>query len=99
MPRRRPAGKGQQMAHKQPIRIAAKLYAVRDYAKRALGDKYHARMEEGGKLLTGIAEAKKCGVMEVAINASQSAARKGDMNAVAFILAAGVGLLEPSAGV
>jgi len=84
------------MTHEQPIRIAAKLYAVRDYAKRALGDKYHARMEEGGKLLTGIAEAKKCGVMEVAINASQSAARKGDINTVVFILAAAVELLEPS---
>ena len=84
------------MKHEQPIRIAAKLYEVRDHAKRALGDKYRARMKEGGKLLTGIAEAKKCGVMDVALNVSQSAARKGDMNAVAFILAAAVELLEPS---
>lgn len=84
------------MKHEQPIRLAAKLYEVRDAAKRALGDKYRERMAEGGRLLSGIAEAKKCGVMEVALNVSQSAARKGDMNAVTFILAAAVELVEPS---
>jgi hypothetical protein len=84
------------VTHEQAFRIIAKLYEVRDHAKRVLGDKYRARMEEGGKLLSGIAEAKGCCVTEVALNASQAAARKGDMSAVGFILAAAVELLEPS---
>lgn len=84
------------MSHEQAIRINAKLYEVRDAARKVLGDSYRARMAEGGKMLSEIAEAKKCSVLDVALNVSQSAARKGDMNAVTFILAAAVELLEPS---
>lgn len=62
------------MKHEQAIRLNAKLYEVRDAAKAVLGDKYRARMEEGGKLIAGIAKAKGCGVMEVALDVSQSAA-------------------------
>jgi hypothetical protein len=82
--------------HEQAIRLNAKLYEVRDTARKVLGDSYRARMAEGGRMLSEMAEAKKCGVLEVALNVSQSAARKDDMNAVTFILAAAVELLEPS---
>ena len=78
------------------IQLAAKLYDVRDHVRRALGDTYAERMAEGGELLTGIAKARGCGVLEVAVNVSQAAARDGDRNQVALILAAAVELLEPS---
>jgi hypothetical protein len=84
------------MKHEQAIRMNAKLYEVRDTVRKVLGDSYRARMAEGGKMLSEMADAKNCGVLEVALNVSQSAAREGDMNAVSFILAAAVELLEPS---
>ncbi len=78
------------------IQMAAKLYLMRDQAKAALGDRYAERMAEGGRLLSAIAEKRGCGVLEVAINVSKAAMRKGDDTAVVFILAAAVELLEPS---
>lgn len=84
------------MKLEQAVRLNAKLYEVRDTAKKVLGDRYRAQMAEGGRMLSEMATAKKCGVLEVALNVSQSAARKDDMNAVTFILAAAVELLEPS---
>jgi hypothetical protein len=84
------------LKHEQPIRLAAKLYEVRDAARKTLGDKYRTRMEENGKLLSAMAKDRGCGVMDVALDASKSAASMGDMNAVCFILAAAVDLLEPS---
>lgn len=84
------------MSNANPIRMAAKFYDIRDHVKRVLGDKYSARMAEGGKLLTGIAEQKGCGILEVALNVCQSAKRAGDENQIPFIIAAAVELLEPS---
>ena len=84
------------MSHEQPIRIAAKLYEARDAVRKALGSNYRPRMRDGGKLLAGIAKQKNCGVLEVALNVSQSLERNGKADAVPFILAAAVELLEPS---
>jgi len=84
------------VTYERCIHINAKLYQVRDAARRALGDKYRAKMAEGGELLSGVAQARGCGVLEVALNVSQAAHRAGDLDSIPFILAAAVELLEPS---
>lgn len=78
------------------IRLAAKLYDARDHVKLLLGDAYAMRMRDGGKLLTGVAKSRGCGVLEVATEMARLMADEDKPFAAMAIIAAAVELLEPS---
>ena len=82
-----------QVTEKQ-VKMAAKLYEMRDTAKRLLRDKYAAKMTEYGEILQATAERDSRTPMEVAIAVSY----KNDTPAmeICFIMAAAVELAEPS---
>ncbi len=76
------------------VKIAAKLYEMRDSAKLILGDKYQAKMAEFGKIIRMTAERDRKNVIQVAIEACK---RPGaDAVSVMMIIAAAVELTEPS---
>lgn len=81
-------------ATEKQVKMAAKLYEMRDTAKRLLRDKYAAKMTEYGKILQATATRDKRTPMEVAI----AVCSKLDTPAmeICFIMAAVVELAEPS---
>jgi len=73
------------------VRMAARLYEMRDTARRLLGDDYPAKMAELGKALSIAATLTARQPLAVAIEA----ARDADALAQCYILAAAVELAEP----
>lgn len=74
--------------------IAAKLYDMRDKARRLLGDKYKPHMAELGRILTMTAERDKKSVLAVATDVAQKSELIG-MDLM-MVMAAAVELTEPT---
>lgn len=74
------------------VRLAAKLYELRDTARSLLGDRYATKMQELGGVLSMVAEKTQREPLSVAIEAARDAAAVERV----YILAAAVELAEPS---
>jgi len=76
------------------VKMAAKLYEMRDTAKRLLGDKYTGHMAMNGKILQDTATRDKTTPLAVAI----AVCKKPGITAMEtiFIMSAAVELAEPS---
>jgi hypothetical protein len=84
------------MTAESKIRLAARLYEARDTAKRLLDDKYASRMQEGGTLLTDVAEKTGKHLLVIATEMAKQMEQEGRPYGALAILAAAVELLEPS---
>lgn len=82
-------------ATQKQVQMAAKLYEMRDAAKRLLGDVYKQRMAETGRLLTEAAERNKVEPLAVAVRLCKSPNLSGIDRVM--VMAAAVELAEPSA--
>jgi len=80
------------MEGERQVRMAARLYEMRDTARRLLGDKYGDKMAELGGALRQVADLTKREPLSVAIEA----ARDADGLTQCYVLAAAVELAEPS---
>jgi hypothetical protein len=78
-------------ASEQHVRMAARLYEMRDTARRLLGESYREKMAELGLALKTVSEKTNREPMSVAIEA----ARDADGLAQCYLLAAAVELAEP----
>jgi hypothetical protein len=81
------------MQGEKAVKMAAKLYACRDTAKRVFGDGYRERMEAYGKTIKSAAIAMSCSEINAAITLANKAG--GGMAAICY-LAAVVEMTEPS---
>lgn len=79
------------IADERQVRMAARLYEMRDTARRLLGADYAAKMAELGGALKTVADKTDRQPLAVAIEA----ARDADGLAQCYILAAAVELAEP----
>jgi hypothetical protein len=80
------------MVGEQKVRMAARLYEMRDTARQLLGDKYADKMAELGSALRHAADLTQREPLSVAIEA----ARDADGLVQCYVLAAAVELAEPS---
>lgn len=81
-------------ATQQQVQMAAKLYEIRDTAKRLLGDRYKPEMAELGKILKMTADRDKKEPLAVATEVCKKKDLQGmDMM---LIMAAAVELAEPT---
>lgn len=78
----------------QTIKHAAKLYEMRDTAKRVLGDRFDRFMEQYQVAIRKVAEHRQCSELQAAMAISKSDA---DPHVTMFAMAAFVELVEPSA--
>lgn len=81
-------------ASKNQIQMAAQLYDMRDKAKRLLGDKYKAQMDDLGRILSMTAERDKKSVLAVATEVCKKRELIG-MDLL-LVMSAAVELVEPS---
>lgn len=81
-----------QVADERQVRMAARLYEMRDTARRLLGDGYAGKMAELGAALQTVADKTQREPLAVAIEA----ARDAHGLTQCYILAAAVELAEPS---
>jgi hypothetical protein len=83
------------MTSESTIKLAARLYQMRDAAKTLLRDKYNVKMAALGQIISESAAKQKRSPLLVANDMAQ----KGRLTGVALLLimAAAVELLEPSA--
>jgi hypothetical protein len=81
-------------ATQQQVEMAAKLYELRDRARRLLGDKYKAHMAELGKILKATSERDGKDVLAVATDVC----KKRDLIGMdlMMVMAAAVELTEPT---
>jgi hypothetical protein len=81
-------------ATQQQVEMAAKLYELRDRARRLLGDKYKAQMAELGKILKATADRDGKEVLAVATDVC----KKRDLIGMdlMMVMAAAVELTEPT---
>lgn len=82
-------------ATQQQVQMAAKLYELRDTAKRLLGGKYKPHMAELGKILKATADRDGKDVLAVATDVCKERGLIG-MDLM-MVMAAAVELTEPSA--
>lgn len=87
-----PSERGEAMVGERQVRMAARLYEMRDTARSLLGDKYADKMAELGSALRQVADLTQRDPLSVAIEA----ARNTDGLAQCYVLAAAVELAEPS---
>lgn len=80
------------IADERQVRMAARLYEMRDTARRLLGEGYAAKMAELGAALKTVADKTQREPLSVAIEA----ARDAHGLTQCYILAAAVELAEPS---
>lgn len=76
------------------VQMAAQLYDMRDKARRLLGDRYKAHMDELGRILTMTAERDKKSVLAVATEVAKKRNLIG-MDLL-LVMAAAVELTEPT---
>lgn len=81
-------------ANETQVKMAAKLYEMRDTAKRLLGEKYAGHMAMNGKILQDTATRDKTTPLAVAI----AVCKKPGITSIEtiFIMSAAVELAEPS---
>jgi hypothetical protein len=82
------------MQTEQAVKMAARLYDLRDTAKRLLGDSYHDRMAVYGQTIKSAANALSCSDIAAATTLANKAG--GGISTV-YYLAAVVEMTEPSA--
>lgn len=82
-------------ATEKTVRMAAKLYEMRDLAKRLLGDRYSEEMGEIRKIIKGVQSGLKLNEPLVAATRICTANSLGGVDA-ALIMAAAVEMVEPS---
>lgn len=82
-------------ANEKQVKMAARLYEMRDTARRLLGANYKPHMDELGRILTMTAERDRKDPLAVAIEVC----KKRDLIGMDLIMvmAAAVELVEPSA--
>jgi hypothetical protein len=80
--------------NEQKVKMAARLYDMRDKARWLLGDRYEPHMAELGKILKMTAERDNKDVLAVAIEIAQKRALTG-MDLM-MVMSAAVELAEPS---
>lgn len=78
----------------QAIKLAAKLYEMRDGAKQLLGDRYPARMAEFRKAIEMVQAKKNLDALKAAMDICQHV--DGDGFEVIFVMAAALEMIEPS---
>ena len=82
------------MTSEQQIRLAAKLYEMRDGAKHILGDRYQERMNDFAKAIRIVQDRKKLDILQAAIDICQHV--DGGGFEVVFVMAAACEMLEPT---
>lgn len=80
------------VASEKQVRMAARLYEMRETAQRLLGARYAAKMKELGDAMTKVAEKTDRTVLSIAIEAAKDA----DAITQCYLLAAAVELAEPT---
>lgn len=78
----------------QQVKITAKLYEMRDRARRLLGEKYKPHMAELGRILTMTAQRDRKSVLAVATEVAKKRELIG--MELMMVMAAAVELEEPS---
>lgn len=78
----------------QQVKMAAKLYEMRDRARRLLGEKYKPHMDELGRILTMTAKRDGKSVLKVATDIAKKRELIG--MELMMVMAAAVELSEPS---
>jgi hypothetical protein len=81
-------------ATEQQVQMAAKLYEMRDRARRLLGEKYKAHMAELGRILKDTA--RQTGKSEIAVATEVVKKRNLIGMDLMMVMAAAVELTEPS---
>lgn len=76
------------------IKLAARMYEIRDTARKFYGDRYAGTMRQVGAMIEGIARRDKVSTLEAATSFAKEAFREGDEVSVMLITAAAVELLE-----
>jgi hypothetical protein len=84
------------MKPETPIRIASKLYEVRDIVRTFLGDKYHEKMKIGMDALQTLCDDEGISPLVAATRTANMFDREGRSAAALLVLAAAVEILEPS---
>lgn len=82
------------MTSEQQIRLAAKLYEMRDGAKHILGNRYQERMNDFAKAIRIVQDRKKLDVLQAAMDICQHVEAGGFE--VVFVMAAACEMLEPT---
>lgn len=81
------------MQGERAVRMAARMYEMRDTARRLLGDKYKDRMAEYAPIIQRVADNRKCSVLQAG---GMMASESGDGMMTVMIVAAMVEMIEPS---
>jgi hypothetical protein len=81
------------VGEEKQVRMAAKMYEMRDACRSFLGDVYPERMKEYGEALTNVSKATGRSVLSIATDAAKEASPFG----IITLMAAVVELTEPSA--
>jgi hypothetical protein len=79
------------VASEKQVRMAARLYEMRETARRLLGDGYAAKMKELGDAMKPVSEKTGRPVLSIAIEA----AKEADGLSQCYLLAAEVEVSEP----
>lgn len=80
------------MADEKQVRMAARMYEMRDACRSFLGDSYAPRMKEYGEALTNASKATGKSVLTIATEAAKEASPFG----IITLMAAVVELTEPT---
>lgn len=81
-------------ATEQNVKTAAQMYECRDAARRLLGDKYHARMDERARVIRAVAKRDNCNDIVAGATIIKDAGLHGID--VLLLMAAVVEMTEPS---
>ena len=81
-------------ATEQHVALAAQMYECRVAARRLLGDKYHARMDERARVIRAVAKRDNCNDIVAAATVIKKAGLYG-MDSL-LLMAAAVEMTEPS---
>jgi hypothetical protein len=76
------------------VRMAARLYKLRDTARQLLGNKYHERTRDLGVILQQTADKRCCSVVEVATEVCRDSHLHGIEEML--VMAAAVEVVDPS---
>lgn len=81
-------------ATEQNVKTAAQMYECRDAARRLLGEKYHARMDERARVIRTVAKRDNCNDIVAGATIIKDAGLHGID--VLLLMAAVVEMTEPS---
>lgn len=84
------------MTDAKALRIAAKLYDIRDAMKAVLGDRFQEEIQDYQEHLTKLSLHRGASILEAALVSAEFLQKGGHGNAVPLLLAAAAELIEPS---